>query len=267
MNPKLLCSDLDGTLLATKSDVKDFTISQINRIKDKVRIVLVSARMPSGMRYLQERLGIRDQPIICYNGALVMDGDKEIDSVIIPLEVLNEIYALANPLKTDLGLYYKDEWYVPKTSERVEKEIKYTKTNASFRTTEDTLLDWKKRDLGAHKIMVMGTKESSDTLMPILSRKLGSDINIYRSNDTLIELAPKSVSKLSAIKLLLKPNETLVDVMAFGDNYNDLEMLTYCGIGVAVGNAREEVKKIANHITGSNVEEGVAQFIQRHVLI
>ena len=267
MNPKLLCSDLDGTLLATKNDVNDFTISQINRIKDKVRIVLVSARMPSGMRYLQERIGIENQPIICYNGALVLHGDKEVDSVIIPIELVNEIYALANPFKTDLGLYYKDEWYVPKISERVEKEIKYTKTNSIFRATEETLLDWKTRTIGAHKIMLMGTRESSDALMLILSEKLGSVINIYRSNDTLIEVAPKSVSKLTAIKLLLKTRETLADVLAFGDNYNDMEMLTYCGTGVAVGNAREEVKKIADFITESNVEEGVAQFIQRHVLI
>ncbi len=267
MNPKLLCSDLDGTLLATKSDVKDFTISQINRIKDKARIVLVSARMPNGIRYLQECLGIQNQPIICYNGALVLDGTAVLDSVIIPVQIVDEIYALANPLETDLGLYYMDEWYVPKTSERVEKEVKYTKTNVKIKATEETLLDWTSRNIGAHKIMLMGTKESSDALMPMLSEKLGSIINIYRSNDTLIEIAPKSVSKLTAIKLLLDSNETLADVLAFGDNYNDMEMLTYCGTGVAVGNAREEVKKIADYITGSNTDEGVAHFIQRHVHI
>lgn len=113
----------------------------------------------------------------------------------------------------------------------------------------------------------MGTKEGSDKLIPILNEKLGSLINIYRSNDTLIELAPKTVSKLTAIKQLLQPNETLADVLAFGDNYNDLEMLNYCGIGVAVGNAREEVKQIADFVTASNTENGVAHFIKQHLVI
>lgn len=267
MKPRLLCSDLDGTLLSTKSDVSDFTISEFNRIKTTLRIILVSARMPSGMRYLQERLGIREQPIICYNGALILDNEKEVHSTIIPLSVVREIFNYCASLKTALGLYYKDEWYVPGNSERVEKEIKYTRTKAIFRPTSETLSDWETRNLGAHKIMLMGTKKSSDALMPILNEKLGTIINSYRSNDTLIEIAPKTVSKLTAIKQLLNPKETLADVLAFGDNYNDLDMLKSCGIGVAVGNARDEVKKIADFVTANNTQNGVAQFVQRHLVI
>ncbi|MGB3149457.1 MAG: HAD-IIB family hydrolase, partial [Maribacter sp.] len=220
MKPKLLCSDLDGTLLSSKSDVSDFTISQINQIKKEIRIILVSARMPSGMRYLQKRLGIEEQPIVCYNGALILNGKKEVSSTTVPLTLVNEIFENCSYLKTDLGLYYKDEWYVPNNSKRVEKEINYTRTKAIFRPTQETLEDWEARQIGAHKIMLMGTKESSDVLMPILAKQLGKKINIYRSNDTLIEVAPKSVSKLTAIKLLLSPGDTLADVIAFGDNYN-----------------------------------------------
>ena len=267
MKPKLLCSDLDGTLLSTKSDVSDFTISELNRIKAAMRIILVSARMPNGMRYLQKRLNIEQQPIICYNGALILDNEKEVSSTIIPLRIIQEIFNYCEPIGTELGLYYQDEWYVPRKSERVEKEIKYTRTSPIFCPTKETLAEWETRGLGAHKIMLMGTKEHSDKLIPILNEKLGSLINIYRSNDTLIEIAPKTVSKLTAIKQLLQPNETLADVLAFGDNYNDLEMLSYCGIGVAVGNAREEVKQIADFVTASNTENGVAHFIKQHLVI
>ena len=267
MKPRLLCSDLDGTLLSTKSDVSDFTVSELNRIKAAMRIILVSARMPNGMRYLQKRLGIEEQPIICYNGALILDNEREIHSTTIPLNIVNEIFNYCAPLKTALGLYYKDEWFVPGNSERVQKEIKYTRTNAIFRPTTETLADWETRGLGTHKIMLMGTKKSSDVLMPILDEKLGSVINSYRSNDTLIEIAPKTVSKLTAIKQLLKPEETLADVLAFGDNYNDLDMLDYCGIGVAVGNARDEVKKIADFVTSNNTQNGVAQFVRQHLVI
>lgn len=267
MKYKILCSDLDGTLLSTKSDVSEFTITQINRIKKNTKVILVSARMPGGMRYIQESLGISDQPIVCYNGALVLSGNEELTSVFIPAYVLRNIFTICNELEAELGLYYNDEWYVPKTSERVEKEIKYTKSRPTFQSTSITLNNWEQREVGAHKIMLMCTKSSADLLMPLLQEKFTDKLNLYRSNDTLIEIAPKSVSKLSAIKLLMSENDTLEDIIAFGDNYNDMEMLENVGFGVAVANARDEVKAISNHITLENIENGVAHFIKEHFLI
>ncbi len=265
MNYKLLCSDLDGTLLSTKSDVSNFAISEISRIKNNTKVILVSARMPSGMHYIQKDLSILNQPIICYNGALIMHGNRELHSVTIPLDIVNQIYDLALPLDTHLGLYGYNEWFVPNTSERVEKERKYTKTEPVFKTTLDTIFDWEKRNIGPHKIMLMGTKDSADSLMSVLQEKLSDKLNIYRSNDTLIEVAPKSVSKLSAIQRLLKKDESLNDIIAFGDNYNDVEMLEKVGHGVAVANARQEVKNIANDLTLKNTEDGVALYIQKHL--
>ncbi|MBM1107951.1 HAD family phosphatase [Aurantibacter crassamenti] len=266
MKYKIFCSDLDGTLLTTKSDVSDFTISEIARIKEQLKIFLVSARMPQSMTYLQKRLGIENQPIICYNGALVLDGTNEILSISIKIEAVEKVYELAKVEHIKLGLYYNSEWYVEETSERVEKEIKYTCAEPIFRDTNETIADWKSRNISAHKIMLMGTKESADKIYPLLTEQLSEQMNIYRSNDTLIELAPKAVSKLSAIKLLLSADESLSDVISFGDNYNDTEMLLHTGCGVAVANAREEVKSIANHITLKNTEDGVAHFIKQHLI-
>ena len=266
MDYKILCSDLDGTLLSTKSDVSDFTISQIARIKEQLRVILVSARMPQSMTYLQRRLGIEEQPIICYNGALVLDGKKEVFSETIDFETLEKVHQLSNYLDIRLGLYYGQEWYVEQTSERVQKEIKYTRTDPVFRSTLETLSDWNTRNISAHKIMLMGTKSSSDTIFPLLVAQLSEKINIYRSNDTLIELAPKSVSKLSAIQLLLHNDESMSDVISFGDNFNDIDMLANSGLGVAVENAREEVKRITGQVTLKNTEDGVAHFIKHHLI-
>lgn len=267
MKFKVLCSDLDGTLLTTKSNVSQFTVSTINHIKNEMRVILVSARMPSGMRYIQQDLGILDQPIICYNGALVLDGEKELLSIFIPLETVKSIYDICKSLKIELGLYVNDQWFVANASERVDKEIRYTKTYPSFIPYSITFRYLEKEKLGAHKLMLMGTKESADELMPMLHENFESELTIYRSNDTLIEVAPKLVSKLSAIELLLKPDESLADVIAFGDNYNDIEMLEAVGTGVAVGNAREEVKNIANYIALANGDDGVADFIEKNIRI
>lgn len=263
---KILCSDLDGTLLSTKSDVSDFTIAEISRIRKNIKIVLVSARMPRSMTYLQRRLGIHREPIICYNGALILDGETEIASTLIDLEHVAQIHAMANEMHIKLGLYHKDEWYVEEDSERVQKEIRYTKATPVFRATSQTISDWKDRKVSAHKIMLMGAKETTDLLYPMLVDNFSESLNLYRSNDTLIEVAPKSVSKLSAIKRLLNDGNTLNDVISFGDNYNDIEMLQYSGYGVAMGNAREEVKAIAKSTTLKNTEHGVAHFIKEHLL-
>ena len=266
MKFKILCSDLDGTLLSSKSNVSEFTISEISRIRKMMRVILVSARMPQSMTYLQERLGIIDQPIICYNGALILDGAKELFSNTIAFKTVARVFQIAETEAVKLGLYYHREWYVEENSERVQKEIRHTMAEPVFRPTSTTLSDWKKRNVSAHKMMLMGTKTSADAIFPLLINQLSDHINIYRSNDTLIELAPKSVSKLSAIQLLLASDESLDDVISFGDNYNDIEMLQHSGLGVAVENAREEVKAIANHVTLKNTENGVAHFIKQHLI-
>jgi len=252
LNFKILCSDLDGTLLSTKSDVSDFTIAEIERVRQTMRIILVSARMPQSMAYLQKRLGILYEPI-------------EIFSETIEFTAVQKVYDLSKAYQIKLGLYHGSEWYVEEMSQRVEKEINYTRTEPIIRPTTVTLEDWRERQVSAHKMMLMGTKDSSDAIFPVLKNTLETYMNIYRSNDTLIEVAPKSVSKLSAIQLLLSSDETLADVISFGDNYNDIEMLQHSGCGIAVENGRKEVKSIADYITLKNTSHGVANFIRQHL--
>lgn len=265
MNFKVLCSDLDGTLLSTKNDVSDFTISEIERIKEHIRIILVSARMPKSMIYLQNRMGIEANPIICYNGALILEKGDALHDVTISMEKTWELFRISQSNNIKLGLYHNDEWSVTESSERVKKEIFNTKAHPIFETTPNTLDRWERNHEAPHKIMLMGTKEGMDGMTQTLQNGFASEMSFYRSNDTLIEVAPKSVSKLLGIKKLLRGNESLHDVIAFGDNYNDMEMLKEAGLGVAVSNAREEVKEIADKATLSNKEHGVAQFIKDHL--
>lgn len=264
MHYKILCSDLDGTLLSTKSDVSDYTVEEINRIKEKTRIILVSARMPKAMTYIQKRLGIGNEAIICFNGALILDDEKVIFSTVIELDIVKALFQLTKDHGIKIGLYHGDEWYVEEHTERVDKEIEYTKATPIYRKTSETLIHWESRNIGAHKIMLMGTLNSINDIFPKLKSKFDSAVNIYRSNDTLIEISPKSISKSTAIELLLKGSSSFEDVIAFGDNYNDKQMLQNAHYGVAVANAREEVKSVVDFITLKNTEDGVAHFLNLH---
>lgn len=265
MKYSVFCSDLDGTLLSTKSDVSDWTIAEVSRIKSKMKIILVSARMPKSMTYLQKRLGIANEPIICYNGALVLEGKHEISSVVIPMDEIKLIHSVAKVHDIQLGLYHNDEWCVSKTSERVVKEIHHTRATPTYEVTNATIERWETQKIGAHKIMLMGTETATDLIFPKLEALLNTSLHFYRSNATLIEVAPKEVSKHLAIEQLLNNDQTMKDVIAFGDNYNDMVMLEHAGCGVAMGNGRDEVKAIANYTTLKNTENGVAHFIREHL--
>ncbi|MEM6895076.1 MAG: Cof-type HAD-IIB family hydrolase [Bacteroidota bacterium] len=264
MDFKYLCSDLDGTLLSTKNDVSDFTIEQFQRLKERLKIILVSARMPKSMTYVQDRLGISENPLVSYNGALVLSGERTVTNVMIPPEVLQKLYGLAESFEVKLGLYVHNEWCVEETSLRVEKETFNTKAEPFFEKTMDTLARWGSQNLGAHKIMLMGTKMQLDALEKPLKEQLGEALILYRSSDTFSELAPAGTSKLLGIAALLENGHSFQDVLAFGDNYNDLDMLATAGYGVAVGNAKNEVKDVANALTLANTENGVAEFLKAH---
>ncbi|NAS29713.1 Cof-type HAD-IIB family hydrolase [Flavobacteriaceae bacterium R38] len=264
MDYKIIFSDLDGTLLTSKNDVSDLTISEINKIKDRIPLILVSARMPKSMTYLQDRLGIRKEPIICYNGALVMAGNNVISSVTISMPVIESLYGIAVKNNIRIGLYFEDEWYVEETSERIEKEIFNTKAKPVFKKTNQVIEDWKEEGKSAHKIMCMGTEQDTDRIFPVLNEVFGKELNIYRSNATLIEIADKKVSKVSGIETILKKFYpiALEDAVAFGDNYNDIEMIKAVGHGVAMGNAREELKEVANATILHHKEDGVAKYVK-----
>ena len=84
-----------------------------------------------------------------------------------------------------------------------------------------------------------------------------------------MEIASKKISKKSAIATLLERvygHLSWKDVIAFGDNYNDMEMLAAVGMGVAVGNAKEEVLAVANDVTATNKEHGVALSVAKHIV-
>ncbi|HMB64147.1 MAG TPA: Cof-type HAD-IIB family hydrolase [Eudoraea sp.] len=265
MNYKILCSDLDGTLLSTKNDVSDFAVSEFSRIKNTLKIILVSARMPRAMTYLQRRLGIENEPIICYNGALVMDGTTEVSSTVLDIDAVVALTETAAEHMIKVGLYHKDEWYADEHTEVIRKEIYYTQTTPVFRDTRETLADLRQRKLGVHKIMLMAPGGTLDFLSKKLPESFAEHMQFYRSTDLILEAIPGSVSKLSAIQSLLKEDQSLKRVIAFGDNYNDMEMLQAVGCGVAVGNARDEVKAVADKITSDNTDDGVAHFIKRYL--
>lgn len=264
MDFSLICSDIDGTLLNKDRELSVSTINEINRLSH-IPFVLISSRMPKAMRHLQEKIGNTNTPIIAYNGGLILDNDTIVDSTVIHNTVLEAIIEACAGTSIHLSLYHHDEWYVPSLDYWANREIYNTKVNPVVKSNQDVLKTWKQEGKEAHKIMCMGIEDEIDALYKSLEKNHSDDIILYRSKPTYIEISHRSISKKTAIETLINhryPNITIDNVIAFGDNYNDVEMLKAVGLGIAVANANDHVLKIAKQITDTNKNDGVAKALR-----
>lgn len=265
MNYKIIFSDIDGTLLNKDRKLSELTKKVIRELNSQIPVVLISSRMPQAMRHLQEELHISHQPIICYNGGLILVENKQVSSTEIPIGILQNLIDFNSTLNCHISLYHGEEWYVPKMDEWALREENNTQVTPAVRANEKVIQQWEAENKGAHKVMCMGQEGHIDQIVEFLSINFKNELHLYRSKNTYLEVASRKVSKLTAIKTLLKDHIhcDIKEVIAFGDNYNDYEMLKAAGLGIAVGNAKPEILEIANEITLHGKEDGVAKSLQK----
>ncbi|WP_062053398.1 Cof-type HAD-IIB family hydrolase [Aquimarina longa] len=268
MPHRIVFSDIDGTLLNAERELSELTISEIKRIKNFVPVILISSRMPSAMIHLQKELTIENQPIICYNGGLILVDQKPVHSTFIAPDVIEQLVDFNKNQQIHISLYHNDDWFVPEMDFWANREANNTKVTPVVKSAKHILQEWRADDKGAHKIMCMGEETYIDNAYAFLKNNFGDILHLYRSKPTYIEVAHKSISKLTAIETLLNTyyNIPITDVVAFGDNYNDIDMLQAVGTGVAVANAKPETLEIADVITLSGKEDGVATYIQKNII-
>jgi len=267
---KLICTDIDGTLLNKQREVDDYTIKVFAQLDKSIRVVLASSRMPKALWHIQKNLSIEQMPLICYNGALVLslgvsfDPEKVISSITISAKTINQIMGLADLHHVHISIFQNNTWMVSNLDFYAEREINNTQVRP-----DGLLKDLSAEGLhnfigkGAHKIMIMGKPE----LIDVIEKSLGTDpaLSIWRSKDIYLEVTPPT-NKSEGLKILLEnfPDYvgiTLDEVMAFGDSYNDLELLKDVKFGIAVGNGVPAIKEISYAVTKPNVEHGVAYYL------
>ena len=265
MNLKIVFSDIDGTFLTESKTVTAKTESAVKSLLDKkIQFVLVSARMPEAIYPITEKIGVKI-PIISYSGGLVLTEDEKIlhDKKISHGATKNILLALKNYLDISINYYSGRNWFVENIDDRVQHEMNITSATAELENFSELL----EKNILPNKILIMTEPEICKNLEVELGKTF-PELNVVRSSKTLLEIMDKEVSKAAGIEILLKHfNFGVENSVAFGDNYNDVEMLKFVGCGVAMENAPDDVKKIADKITTSNEDDGIYNFLAKENLI
>lgn len=268
MNYNLICTDIDGTLLNADRYLSDATVSAF--AKANLHTVLASSRMPSAMHYLQEGLNIKNKPLIAYNGGLILGNNGIcIESNTMPLQILEDLIKHHNDHTYNLSIYADDDWFTDQEDFWSLREINNTRVIPTYQSALKSLETLQQTQRAPHKLMCMGEVSEIDSIVSYLADRHHEQVHLYRSKDTYLEITPKYIDKSKALQVLLDTEYffTMDTVIAFGDNHNDEELLKHAGLGVAVANATDKLKVIANHISDyTNKEDAVAKAIEAFVI-
>jgi Cof subfamily protein (haloacid dehalogenase superfamily) len=264
----MICLDIDGTLLNSEHKITGITKEMI-QIADQhqIIVVLVSARMPEGMIFLQEELGIR-QPLICYGGALILDKKRKVlleQAISIP--DIKKIYIASKNNDIHISLYKNDYWFIEKMDVWSENESKITNTIPDIIDYSGLFEAWAQNGKGPNKVLCMSDPAKISLLEVCLKDCFMGKLNVYTSKPTYLEIMPENATKAAAIDFLAHKHGILSsEIIAVGDNYNDIDMIKNAGLGIAMGNAPDGVKQYANDVTLTNDEDGVAEVIKKYIL-
>jgi Cof subfamily protein (haloacid dehalogenase superfamily) len=261
---KLIFIDIDGTLLTSDHKISEGTLSAIKRVTqiNQIPVILTTARPPQAVEKIYSRLNL-NSPVVCFNGALVLNkmGKRDfiiLQSIAVDTKFLTTINNTAADYKMSVSYYKMEEWLSNRKEHWIKEEEQITGTKATILNMDMQIQKWANQNEGPHKILLMGESGQIDKIEPVLKKNTSNQLNIYKSKPTYLEIMSGPASKTSAITFLInKYDLTNKDVLAIGDNYNDIEMLRFAGMGVAMGNAPDQVKAHAKYITLDNDSDGV----------
>lgn len=270
---KMVVMDMDYTLLNKQKEVSKRNKEALKKAMEKdVHMVVATGRIYTSARFYAKLLGI-NTPIIASNGAIIRE--EYTNNTLFKSVLLDEIAIKMAGLCRKYDLYchlYSDNTVY--TEKITNISLRYTEWNEKLEEEDkikievvDRLEDTIKKEKGKVLKAVVVDKDE-DKLRAIRNEILTTGIaSVSQSLRDNLEVMNKGINKGNAIRILCElygiSNE---EVIAIGDNENDISMIEYAGMGIAMGNAAECLKEKADYITGDYQEDGVAQAIEKFIL-
>lgn len=263
MQYRLLALDLDGTLLDDDNKISRRNLEAIWAAREQgVVVTLSTGRMYcSALRFARELQ--MTVPLITYNGALIKDTvGKVYRDMPLPLPAARTALAIAREYDIHVNLFVQDKLFMDRDDEWTERYHRSSSIAPELVPDLEPLLT-----IEPNKVLFLGDEKELLPVRADLAEKLAGQAHVTSSSPQFVEIIHPSVSKRSGLAYLLQEfGLTAREAIAIGDNYNDLEMIAFAGLGVAMSNAPEGVRAQADYVTGDNNDAGVAQVIQKFIL-
>lgn len=266
---KLIAIDLDGTLLDNKKQVTKRNKAALIQAKHQgVKIVICTGRPLRAIRPYLEELELNDPGdySITFNGGLVQKNDtgEILEKATLQLSDLDKLIQLAKELDIPLDV----------VSEEIVLVLPTSKSYQSIYGSLNPLLDCRPFQINGlddrrlyNKAVVAYHQEILDQKIAQIPQTIKEQYEVIKTRNNLLEFMPKGITKAYGISLLARDlGISKEEVMAIGDEENDLSMIQYAGLGVAMDNAIPNVKQAADIVTDSNLADGVAAAIEKYVL-
>jgi Cof subfamily protein (haloacid dehalogenase superfamily) len=273
---RLLALDVDGTLLDPAGALRPAVQQAIAAVQQcGLRVILCTGRRFRTARPLAQQLRL-SEPLIVHNGALVKDpvsGDTLHQCCVPP-----DVYAPALALLRQVGapLVYVDAFHaqIDILTEAIELAHPFQRAYLQDHLAHCRMV----RDIatpppyGVVMLGIMADETSLRALRPQIERTLGEQARSHmlinkNYQGHLLEILHPAVSKWEALRqLAARVGIAPQDIMAVGDDENDVEMIRHAGLGIAMGNASHTVQAAADYVTGSNADDGLVQALDRFVL-
>lgn len=265
MKYKLIALDLDGTLKNSHNEITKKTRDALIEVqKQGIKIVLASGRPTPGLRHEAKELELEKYGgyILSFNGAQVTNvkTGETIYEQTLTIEEAKKAYDRSQEFHLAC-MTYKDDVIL---TEDIDDEYVCVeaKINDIQKQHVSSFVDCLSDPI--HKVLLTGKPDYMASIEEEFKQPFGDSLSIYRSAPFFIEVMAQGIDKAASLDRLAQSlGIQQSEVMAFGDGYNDLSMIEYAGLGVAMANAVDGVKERANVITKSNDEDGIAYILSQ----
>lgn len=262
---RILAIDIDGTLLNSKSILDKKTIDALRELEEiGVRIVLNSGRVFSSVMYYANQIS-KNSVIIANNGAILGTYyENIIKSYPLEDDVVDRLYNLSKENNLDFHFYDLDTYYSDTFNERKLKHLlKDSNVNGDYSVnlsiSDNPLKDLRYKNHKAYKFQINGVSED-DEIVKIIKNEFNDKLYFTSSINGVVEMMTKNVSKLETLKEFAKITGLKTsNIAAIGDGLNDYEMLSGAEISFAMGNSKDELKEIGNHVVRDNDNGGIIE--------
>ena len=261
---KAVFIDMDGTLLRNDHTVSSTTKKTIRQLTEQgILIVPISARPLHGMLPITKDFFPNHTPVVSLNGGYIYQENTIIYQAHISPAETAAVHALIKDHPVSAMYYSQMEWYALTVTDAIKKEQRITEVPITIQPFMHTMATWEQQQTGPNKILISGDATLILYIEKLLLATHGGRLNIYKSQPRYLEVMHPEASKTKAVQFLIgKYGLQQHEIIAIGDNYNDKGMIEFAGVGVAMGNAPDEIKEAANYVTDTNNNDGVAKALQ-----